>query len=547
METDSKLRLSALGRDEVTTLVRSVQEERFPALSAIASARLRMVWVYLCLMMLVCFLLQLGIDHSSDNTLAGLMAVISGGCASFYIFRPRVILDYPLSSVALLGLVSLACLVPFFGQSLSLRSFVYNLNRPLTSVALTSSATLLAVFSHVVYANVGIFRFIVRVLRKYFVRPLGLFRTPTITQLYLIGSIGIIASVYSTGFGDENAIVTGDAFGKLAQAVRPFAIAPVITLFPGLYQGRKKASLFMFLSYFFVLLGLSAVTNARSVSAGAIIVVVLAALFWLLSGQFRRTRSNTVMLLVLPLIGVSLIPVMTRLSDAIVTSRNARSTVSQGELLISTVYAFLDPNLTSPEATKRPGNYSEEYGRSDLINRFSVLKYTDNVVFETESLSVNQSQQIKEDSQRRLLAVLPQPILTGMGLDAGKDLKPYSSGDLYAVLSGSFPFLGSFLTGSSLANSLHIHGWLSPIMYFLVIIGVFTTKDSLALERRPTSTLPMISVCGLITLNQTFLSGLYSDSYANLVSQILRGYLQSLLLTGLLFLAVGVPFSRSGR
>ena len=491
-------------------------------------------YVTFFLISFICLFMQAAIEFSYNNIISSIFAFTGANTSMYYTIFKNNISKTPISSMSILGLGVTTSAFPLVSQTVLFTPTSYNLNYPLETFGVGTITVILAVGIHFLYKKIILFNVLKNIIRNNILKPLGIFRRLSWLDLIAAGFFGILCTIYTTGYSDDTAIQTGDALGKFLQAFKPFAGAPVIGLFPSIYGGRRKIPNWAIASYLIIMLFVAALANGRGIIVTLLTNVILIFVIQYFSGRWKSTKNNIFLLMFVLFFSVVLLPVISRVSDAIVAVRTERAKLSQIELLNATVAEVINPRPVFDKFNNL-GGYSETYSSSKFINRFVSVKFTDNVISSSKQLDSSKSNQVRIDFQKRVLSSFPQPILDVLKLDAGKNDRPFSSGDIYAFLSGKYPELGAFLTGSSLGDCLFLFGIFFPIAYGAVILGLFILKDTWAIPRRYGDEMPVISVCGLLVITRVFMAGLETDSYSGLILEILRGYIQTTLCAAVIF------------
>jgi hypothetical protein len=423
-------------------------------------------------------------------------------------------------------------MAPLLAQTAALQPVVYNLEYPIQTFLLGLTAVEIAIATHFLYVQSSVLSVVQRGLRVSVYRPLGLLRVPGLGELLLLGCMGALATILTSQYGDAPDAATGIG-PKILQAFRPLIVAPACALAPELYGGRSRLPLLGVVLYLAALLAVGAAANARSTISYAILTIALMSALLFISGQWVINRRNWGRVVLLIVVAALLIPLVSRMSSAIISARTERTSLSQSELFSSTFRAFFDPSLTDPNLVPQHGRYSEEYLSSQFLNRLVVVKFTDNVYAEAADFSASEIAQVHEDFSIRTTAALPGPFLSALGIEFDKESLKYSSGDVYAKLGTRYPRLGAFLSGSSLADGFVLFGFTAIPLFAMICLATFTIQDSFLVPNSGGNAVPQMPVVVMISLWQTFLSALYSDSFAGLLVQLVRNFPQAVLVTAL--------------
>lgn len=500
------------------------------------------IFLILLFISICCFFIQTSIDSDYKNIVSSAIALCTFSISSIYTIFYQNVLKTPLSSLSILGLGVSGGAAPLFAQCLDLKPIVFNLDYPIETFLLSLGGVTSAILAHLVYRYVPIFTIFKNLIGEKFYRPIGLMRVPLNIELITIGLIGALAAIYTSGFQDENTIQTGDTIGKFFQAMRPFILFLVVVLVQNLWKLKSSLSIITTLVCVFTILSVAVFANARSVFSSAILTFALAGFILYISGKWA-IRNNNAGYVVLILVSVSAIaPLLSRLSTAMLVVRSERSVLSQEELFSRTLDAFFDPSLQSRESIGSSGGYSEQYNSSAFLSRLINTKFTDNVYSEYKLMSQINIDIIKNKSFDKILSAMPQPILNFFSIYLDKDSLAFSSGDMYAYYSGRYRSLGSRLSGSSLADSWVLFGPLCFPVLFAFCLIMFVIKDALTYNWEISSGNATMPVTAIALLSTMFSSGLFSDSFSGLTTEILRGFLQFIIISATLLSITRIMF-----
>src|SRR5688500_2450353 len=152
--------------------------------------------------------------------------------------RKKMLESYMFSSFIILGFVATQFYLPLLFTTIEHKPLVYNLELP-EEVFLHSTAGLVVlVLAHAFY------RFLMNAPpnRSFSILvKAGFFTPPTHLQLWIMGALGMVSSVYVYFTAPEvGQAVTGAASDKLVQALVPFTYAPFFIPLSKLYGNSQK-------------------------------------------------------------------------------------------------------------------------------------------------------------------------------------------------------------------------------------------------------------------------------------------------------------------
>lgn len=443
--------------------------------------------------------------------------------------------DFPLSTLALVGFNTITLDLPLLVQSLTGRSFLYNLHDPdetFTWILLTHAVL---VGTHFLYTALRPLHRPAQILARRVFAPLTLFRTPTAIELWALGFVGLVATIFSLIVFVAD-IQYGDVGGKALSGFLYFTAFPFLIPLRGAFGGRKVPTSPitppLLVLYFTIVVIVGIATNKRLTFSFVAETVLVAAL--LLSAMGRLVTTNrfklvvgTSLLLSLPLFGL-----FENLTTAIEMSRGAaRTSVSGTANIDATLQALGDQaaidryRRDNEETGESSIAYSEDYLSSPILNRLVYTKYTDITMTASRTLTDSQRATLQYDAIERLKGILPTPIAHQLGIGLDKSAIEYSTGDLYESFASGRP-PDSFLTGSSITQSRDVFGRFWLFTWFGLFLLLFNACDSLTLANAKGVVISPLAFALLFTI---FTHTLIDDNFVALFSVATRDLLQNVL------------------
>ena len=444
---------------------------------------------------------------------------------------------YPLSVFLILGFVSTQFYLPLLFTSLERKPVIYNLELPYEVFFHSFVGLLVVAFAHFLYRKLNPRPFSRNnsVLLK-----IGLFTTPTDIQIWLMGFIGLGATVYvyflSPSVGWE---VTGAASDKAVQGLIPFSYAPFFIPFRLLYGKNNESvkSLLILLTVYTVLLFIVSIgRNSRGAFMIGFTSVGFAYALGLLLGTFKPnffTIKNFIFLI----IGLLLLTgPIADIGTAMVIVRDQRSKITNSELIELTVRAFNDKKaikLRRIEDNKDQGDWDERYLDNIFTARFANLKFNDASLVQASKIS-KQNPNILNFSIDYVLGALPSPLLNILNINANKEeVYGVSIGDyLYYEAGGPREALGGFRTGHFAGTGMAAFGWWYLLLLGGGIIPVYYLFDKLVLieyDIKKNKLISKFSLCGLLALNAIF-QFLPTESIIITITFVMRTWIQMIFL-----------------
>ena len=293
--------------------------------------------------------------------------------------------------------------------------------------------------------------------------------------------------------------------------------------------------LVLFLLFMALIIVVSIGRNAR-----APFVVPLACLFLGLALEWLfgliRLRLRAVVAVILAI--VLLLPLATDLATAMVMVRGQRSDISAVKLFNLTLTQFQDRDAIARyrRATSEIGltaDWSETYVSNLFLARFANAKFPDNSLENAERLSPSARDAMAAFQWLRLLAILPGPLLSFLGVpeEIKKEVTSSSIGDkLFSLATGFQYALGGFRTGHFFGTGMAGFGFGYLLLLMAGLLLVFPLLDSHALiSPSGIDSSPLISVVAITQLISWFtLSN--AESITSFLAFSLRGFIEPVLL-----------------
>ncbi|OUJ73887.1 hypothetical protein [Hymenobacter crusticola] len=473
--------------------------------------------------------------------------IIAWALLSAQFLRPDRLNTYPLSSFLLLGFTATQFYFPLLFTTLEGKPVTFNLELPYHVFGHSILSLIVLLLAHACYR--GIVKMPLSnpnsILGK-----IGLFTPPFDLQLWLMGLIGLGATVYayfiSPSVGWE---VTGAASDKAIQGLIPFSYAPFFIPFRRMYGSMKdpdKRLVPMLVAFTVLLFVVSIGRNSRGAFMIGFTSVGFGFGFALLLGIFK-TRLFT--LRNAALAGLAFLMVTGPIADigtAMVIVRGQRSKISNAELIELTWQAYQDKDAI--RARRQNDNttadeWDERYLDNIFTARFSNLKFNDASLVQSTKIG-DQDKDMLTYSINYILGALPDPFLKALDIDADKEnVYGVSIGDyLYAEAGGPIEALGGFRTGHFAGTGMAAFGW-----WYLAILGfgmipvyflfdLFVAYVPISSKVPGTGTPLRFSLCGLLVLTGIF-QFLPAESVVTTATFLLRGWVQMILLYVVLFQA----------
>lgn len=461
------------------------------------------------------------------NIMGCIMTIISWLIFSRIFLKREIIVLHPFSFLTFLSM-SLYRILPLFATFLEGKPISYKFENAIETFTLETCLYLVSALAFYFaikkkIKNNFIQRFL---LRLHFYAP------PTPRVLWILGGIGLCIKFI---FVSAGSIEIGNVIGKFFIAFTFFQYAPLILLFPNLYnpssnQPFHKNKKVLFYAFFLIILSFSG--NSRTALLEPVgTLILLYALATLKSLQANKLISKKVIIGGV-VMATFIFPVFTDISDAMLINRGIRSELSSSELFSKTLETFLDKEKLAKERENRQAqipvieNYqegwTEEYLNNFALNRFCNIKITDITLYHTNRIGFY-NETMLNDWGEQIIKNFPSPILKSLDLNLDKNII-FSRGDLLLATSTHSPVSPSFIVTSHIADGLATFGYFYFLIQFILFFLEFKLLDCYIFYHKGNV---IFSVYGLICIFDFLAMFRNANGCLDEVGFILRGFIQS--------------------
>lgn len=467
-------------------------------------------------------ILQAFIDPSTVNLACVCWILASSLSVLLYVGCSRNIISQPLSTFAIVGFCVTTQLGALLAQTTAWTPVDDSLYQPVQTFATLAAYQGIAILAHIAYCSVANNR------ARNIGRPgtlrsalawAGVYETPPLGALWLMGCVGLVSFVVSTDQG---------VVGHIAEWFRFLTWAPFLSVVYARQTGtqyrrtgRNRIALVFFSSLIVVLaIGL----NIRQIMFfGVATILLLFLLYGLRSDSPVRGRSIARLGIAALLILAASGPV-SDLATAMAVARAQRGKVPAVEMIATTIEIWQRPYLIDEyraweKRTLSSSRYDESYIANPLLARFVETKFHDNALYFAGLLSESEKAEFDQFSLDSVIAVLPEPALELLSLDVSKERFPVTVGDELAYLVRGVP-LGGFKTGSMLAQGEIVFGILFPLIYAVFCLALYAVLDLLTIHL--VSAPAYICAVGMMNTWQLFIYGITADSFEGIVFLFVR-------------------------
>ena len=480
----------------------------------------RFILLSLMLLALLALLAQIAIDFSSVNIGAACTVFASSMAILLYLLWTPAIHTHPISTFAIFGFCVTTQFGALLGQTLFWTSLAQNLRQPMETFATLAGFQLLAMLAHTAYCKLfNPARSDSASLPRQVLARVGLYDTPSTGVLWFMGYLGLMSFLIGSGReGTFFKVLQGMSFLTWA----PFLIPMYRLQFGEAYCNlRKQAPYLLFFVGLVVLLGLAA--NARSVMLSGFVTVSLFALLQALRSDNPVSFKHVAQLGALGLALAAVAIPVSDLATAMTVARKVRGSVSAPQMVSETFRYFGQPEALEDERARvrdaTLGKYDEFYFANPLLARLVETKFHDNSLYFASTLSQSDSEVLAETTVNMIWAMLPDPVIQGLGIGVDKRDFQFSMGDYLSHLSQGGP-LGSYRTGSMLAQGLALLGIGFAVFYLLFCLLIFSLLDLLSFKGRSGQVL--LSAVGMLAVWKFFQNGISAESLHAWIAFALR-------------------------
>lgn len=482
----------------------------------------------ICLLCVVC---QIRIDSRVDNLNSVTLVALSSSLVFQYLWRSKTPRDYPISSLAILGLCITTQFAALVAQTLAWTSFIELLRWPLVTFGVLAALQVLAVSTHWVHRHLAVTNAISQFIASNVLAPIGALSTPPVNTLWIMGAIGLMAMATAGG------VATGDVGGKAFQALSFMAYMPFLILIYHRSNGEAYCDIKkqgpLLLAYVALLVLVALVRNSRQLMAIGPVQACLIFLIYSFQDPTPITRRTMTRLVTLTVAASMSIVVFSDLAIAMVINRDKIEILTPRELIEETLRTLTDrPRIEQYQKAALDAakfkRYDETYLASPVIARFSETKFHDNNIFVATTTTGAERQQIWDLTEDMLLATLPQPALDALDINIQKNNLRFTFGDFNRYLTeGPDGTLGGYATGSIWGHVIALFGldW-APVVVVLILLSSYVVLDGFSRQSHGFDIAPMV-MCSTWII---FIYGLGGESLVSHIGFYTRDLPQRLVL-----------------
>jgi hypothetical protein len=490
--------------------------------------------------------LQLIFFSTLSNLFGISISLIIWVIARKFIFNRRTLYNFPFSTLLIIGFLISQFYIPVCFTLFEGKPVVYNLKFPYDVFFHNLLAFIILIITHQLYIFLrgsGRSPFFPLLQKK--LAKLQLYSAISEKQIWIIGFIGLLSMFYLYFIVGISSSSETNTYYKFIQGLFPFTYAPYFVPMGKMFGSKSinKHIVFKLIFYSILLLGISLGANSR----GALMLGFASLGFTYFLGILLNIFSVKIFSKKNILIGITAFIVITGpLTDfglAMVIVRQQRVDITSLDLINKTILIYNDKESLNEykkisKFLESESDWDENYFNNILLSRFSNLKFNDASLEQYYKINTVDAD-MTNYSINRVLATFPNPVLSAFNIDIDKEkILSNSFGDyLYFRASNEASALGGFRLGQFAGIGMASFGWFYLLILGILLIPIFYLFDLFYLKNVNSNQF-RFSLCGLLIITSvfTFLSlSSISENVLNLVSYLLRGWIQIVFLYILIF------------
>jgi hypothetical protein len=429
--------------------------------------------------------LQLVIFFSINNLIASALLLCGAFLGFYYAVNRRLLDEYPLSTLAIIGYTTYHFAIPPFGKLANFQGILTYLNHPILVWVYGLIGLFALVGAHFVYRTLSFYSIIRWSITKGFYCPLHFFEMPDQFQFWIMGIIGMIATL---GIAWLLPARNESAVRSAARVLSPLVYMPYFVAYPALvdprYRLRRRRVRLGLIAYTILFLAVSAMTNSRLFVVVGFASLVFVYGYRVLTGTISPPRL-TVRSFIIMMIGVVLIAgPATNLAASMLIARKFRGTVSSPELAKETWRIYRSG--TAVKAYEAWNNralytsaYKENYYNNILFNRLGNIRFTDLSIDAAQAvMTFGEASYFRRIEFDKIMAILPAPVIRILHLEIDKKKADAGSSEDFLYLLATGAPVGGFKTGEPMVILYMTFGMTWPIYFGLISTFMFTFFDA---------------------------------------------------------------------
>lgn len=508
------------------------------------------------LIMGIFVILQSFIELSFANELSAIICFISTVVSITYINK-KLKKGYFLSLIPIISVLVATQLGPLFIQTLYLTPVSFNLKLSYLTFLYTALLLMSLIVGHFIYSNSNNMHKL-----EFMTSNILKNKTNILDDIpggfIFFGSFIAFLSIY---FGATNDIETGEVGGKSLLMFQFLYMLPLVYFYQGIINGNKTQIWYfkVLILYFVVLVILGIIKNSRGLYANVFLCSFLIIFYLIYTKKITITAKKIALIILLSGPFLFVLHYLNKVSDAMLATRGIRNDTKGVELFNETMNYIRTPlnNISQHNIQSENLNfysYNEFYTENSYIGRLLTIKYDDNVLFYSKSISEDRYFDLNSYFIDKLISLVPQNIINLFYSDFNKDNYLYSYGDwVYYLSTGSA--VGGFKLGSITGSGLNLFGFFfyivviftSPLIY-IILESLAIRSKSIVIDKRKEKVIYQSQLSAISILCFFSFYNLFNiDSLMNSFSFFLRGFWQNALIFSAMLFFYSIIFLRRMR
>lgn len=448
----------------------------------VSSANLTRVRNAILLVVSVAVLAQLAIFFGTDNLVASALLLCGAFVGLFYSLNRQLLTEYPLSTLAILGYTISYFVIPPIGQLLDFNSILHNLTHHILVWVYGLIGMLALVVAHYAYRVFTPYASARWSLANHVYRPLRFFEMPDRLQFWLMGFMGIAATLANMRLTHGGETTT---LSSIARVFQPLIYTPYLMVFPNLidprYEPRQRPIRPSLVAYSVLAITVAVMGNSRGFLFTGFASGGLLYCYRVLTGTISPPRLTLRSLVILVACFWIVTGPFTNIAASMVVVRKMRGSVSPRDLAKATWSVYrsgIAVKAVETEATRSFHRYDETYYNNIFLDRLGNVRFTDISIKAVHGVAaLGEVPYFRKIEFDRVIAILPGPFLRALDLHVDKrEVLSGSSEDFLYYLATGYP-VGGFKTGSSLVVLRATFGLMWPVYFILLSTLIFIVLD----------------------------------------------------------------------
>ncbi|MEP2653488.1 MAG: hypothetical protein ABJH06_16010 [Paraglaciecola sp.] len=373
----------------------------------------------------ICLLVQVKIDASFDNIVSSLLIAFATMATTAYLYWSDAYSKSPISSVIVLSLAFTGLFGALVFQTLYWNPVIKYLYDPVHTFSMLTFYQMVAVATHFIFISflgssskpiTNNYLSIRAVLTK-----LGLYHIPSVKTVWCLALIGLLALFIGK--------VLPNSIGRAIFNFNflmwfPFFILLYIYKFGDTYANPRKQLIYVTL-FFLVIVFMGIAFNGRGLIVTGLVNLFLVTTIILLNQETKRSFSFYAKFSCVILLLLAIIKPFSDFSQAMLIARSERGEITPVQMFQNTLKIYNSgqveiENQNKYIENKVYSNYDEDYIENTILTRFVLTRFHDNAYYYQDMLTRNGELAVGTLIRNKIIAIMPQPLVTQLGIDLDK-------------------------------------------------------------------------------------------------------------------------------